>query len=215
MHRRVQGNVSMNGKGNRLSRLREEKGFSVIELLIVVAIVIILTAAAVFTLTPQRRAYRTDDAAGQVTNLLRDAYQRALTQRQTMRVQIDRANMLVKIIDENKLPIGDEIEVRSEKLSSEVSLSQPAAGAGLLNPPQAPYNYPAAAYANNLWEARFRSDGSVVDAAGNPLSATLFFSLANMKSSESNLIRAVTLFGPSGSVRVWRFTGQSFDAGAN
>ena len=200
---------------NTESGNREADGFSVIELLIVVAIVIILTAAAVFTLTPQRRAYRTDDAAGQVTNFLRDAYQRALSQRQTMRVQIDRANMLVKIIDENRLPVGDEIEVRRAKLNDEVSLNQPAEGAGLLNPPPAPYNYPAAGYSNNLWEARFRSDGSVVDLAGNTLSATLFFSLANMENSDSNLIRAVTLFGPSGSVRVWRYTGQSFDAGAN
>lgn len=197
------------------SSKRDADGFSVIELLIVVAIIIILTAAAVFTLSPQRRAYRTDDAAGQVTNFLRDAYQRALSQRQTMRVEIDRANMLIKIIDENRLPVGDEFEVRRAKLNDEISLNQPADGAGLLNPPPAPYNYAVAGYSNNQWEARFRSDGSVVDLAGNSLSATLFFSLANMDSSDTNLIRAVTLFGPSGSVRVWRYTGQSFDAGAN
>ncbi len=205
----------MSESGNPQSWLGEPDGFSVIELLIVFAIVIVLTAAAVFTLSPQRRAYRTDDAAGQVTNFLRDAYQRALAQRQTMRVQVDRANMLIKIIDENRLPVGDEIEVRRAKLNDEVSLNQPAAGAGLVNPPPAPYNYPVADFANNLWEARFRSDGSVVDTAGNPLSATLFFSLVNMNGSDSPLIRAVTLFGPSGSVRVWRYTGQSFDAGAN
>lgn len=205
----------MIASGNTQLWRRDAAGFSAIELLIVVAIVIILTAAAVFTLAPQRRAYRTEDAASQVTNFLRDAYQRALSQRQTMSVQIDRANMLIKIIDENRLTIGDEIEVRRAKLNDEISLNQPAAGAGLVNPPPSPYNYPVAGYSNNLWEARFRSDGSVVDAAGNPLSATLFFSLANMNSSDSNLIRAVTLFGPSGSVRVWRYTGQSFDAGAN
>lgn len=201
--------------GNKQSRRRDANGFSVIELLIVVAIVIILTAAAVFTLTPQRRAYRTDDAAGQVTNFLRDAYQRALSQRQTMRVEIDRANMMITIIDENRLLVGDEIEVRRAKLNDEISLNQPAVAAGLVTAPPAPYTYPIAGYANDLWEARFRSDGSVVDAAGNSLSATLFFSLINMNDSDSNLIRAVTLFGPSGSVRVWRYSGVSFDAGAN
>lgn len=194
---------------------RSPDGFSVIELLIVVAIVIILTAAAVFTLTPQRRAFRTDDAASQVTNFLRDAYQRALAQRQTMRVEIDRAQMLIKIVDENRLPVGDEIEVRRAKLNDEINLNQPAVGAGVVNPPAAPYNYPPAVYSSNVWAGRFRSDGSVVDLAGNPLSATLFFSLVNPQVSDSNLIRAVTLFGPSGSVRVWRYTGQEFDAGAN
>lgn len=201
--------------GNTQLRRPDSEGFSLIELLIVVAIVIILTAAAIFTLAPQSRAYRTDDAAGQVSNFLRDAYQRALAQRQTMTVEIDRANKMIRIIDENRLGVGDEIEVRRAKLNDEISLNQPIVAAGLVNPPPAPYTYPIAVYSNDLWEARFRSDGSVVDAAGNSLSGTLFFSLMNMNNSDSDLIRAVTLFGPSGSVRIWRYTGVSFDAGAN
>lgn len=205
----------MSESANRRSAHRESEGYSVIELLVVVVIIITLTAAAVFSLVPHRRAYGTEDAAGQVTNFLRDAYQRAISQRQTMKVQIDRTNMLIKIIDENKLPAGDEIEVRRAKLNNEISVNQPTVGGSLLNAPAAPYNYPVAVYSNNLWEARFRSDGSVVDTAGNTLSATVFFSFVSMKTSDTNLIRAVTLFGPSGSVRFWRYTGQSFDAGAN
>jgi len=194
---------------------RSADGYSVIELLIVAAVTLILTAIAVFTLAPQRRAYRTDDAAGQITNFLRDAYHRALSQRQTMKVQLDRVNLLVTITDEGTLPGGDEVEVRRAKLSDEVSVNQPTVASALLIPPAAPYNYAVATYASNLWVARFRSDGSVVDTAGNPLSATVFVSLLNMKASDANLIRAITLFGPSGSMRVWRYTGTSFDAGAN
>lgn len=200
---------------NRRSVDRGEDGYSLLQLLVVLSIAIILTAAAVFSLAPQRRAYRTDDAAGQVTNFLRDAYQRALSQRQTMRVQVDRSTMLIKIIDENTLPGGDEKEVRREKLNPEVSVSQPTVGGSALNPPATPYNYPVAVYSSNLWEVRFRSDGSVVDTAGNSVSATLFFSLVNPKTTDTNLIRAITLFGPSGSIRLWRYTGSSFDAGAN
>jgi Tfp pilus assembly protein FimT len=205
----------MSESANRRSAHRESEGYSVIELLVVVVIIITLTAAAVFSLVPHRHAYGTEDAAGQLTNFLRDAYQRAISQRQTMKVQIDRTNMLIKIIDENKLPAGDEIEVRRAKLNNEISVNQPTVGGSPLNAPAAPYNYPVAVYSSNLWEARFRSDGSVVDNAGNTLSATVFFSFVNMKTSDTNLIRAVTLFGPSGSVRFWRYTGSSFDAGAN
>lgn len=194
---------------------RREAGYSAIELLIVVTMIIAVTAIAVFTLGPQRRTYRADDAAGQVTNFFRDAYHRAISQRQTMRVQIDRANKLVTLIDENRLPNGDEAEARRAKLSDEVSVDQPLVGAALLAPPAAPYSYSAAVYSSNVWVARFRSDGSVVDLAGNPLSATLFFSPTNLSNSDLNLIRAVTLFGPSGSIRVWRYTGQAFDGGAN
>src|SRR5262245_51487735 len=191
----------------------ETSGYSAIELLIVAAMVIVLASIAVFTLVPHKRAYRADDAAAQVTNFLRDAHQRAISQRQTMRVQIDRVNQLIRLIDENRLPVGDELEVRRSRLIEEVTLDRPMVGASLVVPPPAPYSYPTAAYANNRWEARFRSDGSVVDGAGNPLSATLFFSPANLRASDVTLIRAVTLFGPSGSIRLWRYTGQSFDAG--
>jgi type II secretory pathway pseudopilin PulG len=186
-----------------------------VELLVIVSVIIVLTAAAVFSLAPQRRAYSTDDAAAQVTNFLRDAYQRAISQRQTMKVQIDRSTMLMKIFDENTLPTGDEIEVRRAQLNPEISVSQPAVGGSSLAAPASPYDYPVAVYSSNLWVARFRSDGSVVDVNGNTLSATIFFSPVSMKTNETNLIRAVTLYGPSGSMRFWRYTGSSFDAGGN
>lgn len=199
----------------RSSHNHRADGYSAIELLIVAAMVIAVTAIAVFTLTPQKRAHRADDAAAQVTNFFRDAYHRAISQRQTMRVQIDRSANLVTLIDENRLPVGDEMEVRRAKLSDEVSLIPPVIAGAPVGAPPAPYSYGAAVFAGDVWAARFRSDGSVVDGAGNPLSATLFFSPVNIRNSDFNLIRAVTIFGPSGSMRVWRYTGASFDAGAN
>lgn len=188
-------------------------GFSIIELLIVVSLVIVLTAISVFMLAPQRRAYRSEDAAAQVANFLRDAYQRALSQRQTFRVQIDRANRLIQLIDENRLPVGDEIEARRDVLIDEVSFDQPSFDGTPAAVPAAPYNYPVAVYASNLWSARFRSDGSVVDASGNLMSATLFFSPTGSQNQDKRLVRAVTLFGPSGSVRLWKYDGTGFDAG--
>lgn len=192
-----------------------ERGYSVIELLVVAALIIIMTAAVVFTLGHSRRSYRPDDAASQVVNFLRDAYGRALSQRQTMRVSVDRANQTITLFDENRLAIGDEIVVRRAPLLDQISFNQPIIGTDSVGLPPAPYSYPPAVYTANVWEARFRSDGSVVDSAGNPLSATLFFSPANLKDSDANLIRAVTLFGPGGSIRLWRFSGQSFTAGTN
>jgi type II secretory pathway pseudopilin PulG len=188
-------------------------GFSTIELLIVAALIIVLAAMAIFMLSPQRRAYRSEDAAAQAANFLRDAYQRALSQRQTFAVRIDRANRLIQIVDENRLPVGDEREVRRDVLSDEVNFDPPVFGGTVLAPPAAPYNYPTATYVSNVWTARFRSDGSVVDANGNLISATLFFSPTNSQNIDKRLVRAVTLFGPSGSVRVWKYDGTNFDAG--
>ena len=198
-----------------LNSRRAEQGYSVVEMLMVAALIITMTAVAVFTLGHSRRSYRADDAASQVVNFLRDAYGRALSQRQTMRVSIDRANQTITLIDENRLPFGDEIVIRRAPLIDQISLSQPTIGEAPIGLPPAPYGYPAAVYAGNVWEARFRSDGSVVDTAGNTLSSTLFFSPANLTDNQANLIRAVTVFGPSGSIRLWRFAEQSFIAGTN
>lgn len=200
---------------NACRRRNQEAGFSVVELMIVAAIIVILTAISFFVLAPHKRSYRADDAAAQATNFLRDAYQRALAQRQTFRVQIDRANKLITLIDENRLPVGDEIEVRRDVLLDEVTLDPPVFGGTPITAPPAPYSYPAAVYASNVWVARFRSDGSMVDADGNPLSATLYFSPMNLQTQEKTLIRAVTVFGPSGSIRAWKYDGANFTAGAN
>jgi Tfp pilus assembly protein FimT len=194
---------------------RAEQGYSFIELLVVASLIIVMIAVAVFTLGHSRRSYRSDDAASQVVNFLREAYGRALSQRQTMSVRIDRANQTIALIDENRIVAGDEFEVRRAPLIDQVSLSQPAVGGVSVGVPPAPYSYASAVYSSNVWEAHFRSDGSVVDAAGNPMNATLFFSPTNLSDNDANLIRAVTLFGPSGSIRVWRFSGQSFTAGAS
>ena len=182
-------------------------------MLIVAALIVALTALSIFMLSPQRRAYRSEDAAAQAANFLRDAYQRALSQRQTFRVQIYRANRLIQIIDENRLPVGDEREVRRDALIDEVDFDPPTFGGTPVPPPAAPYNYPAETFASNVWTARFRSDGSVVDTNGNLISATLFFSPTDSQNIDKRLVRAVTLFGPSGSVRVWKYDGANFDAG--
>jgi Tfp pilus assembly protein FimT len=190
-----------------------EAGYSTIELLIVGATIVILTAISIFMLAPQRRSYRGEDAAAQAANFCRDAYQRALSQRQTMRVQIDRTNGVIQIIDENLLPVGDEKEVRRDVLSNDVNYDRPSFGGTPVPLPGAPYNYAQASYASNMWTARFKSDGSVVDTNGNLMSATLFFSPLNSQNLDKRLVRAVTVFGPTGSIRVWKYDGTNFDAG--
>lgn len=200
-------------------RVRQQAGFTLLELLAVVIVLAIMTGIAVFALMPHRRGYRAEDAANQVVNFLREAYQRAITQRQTFRVRIDRNNQTISLIDENRLPAGDEKLVRQEGLigQNEVRMDQPGAGTPKpVGPPPSPYNYPPATYNNGIWEIRFQSDGSAVDASGAPLSATLFFWPINEKDPSlpfpvSNTdIRAVTIFGPSGSIKFWRHDGNQF-----
>ena len=188
-----------------LARPGSEAGFSLIELLIVVAIGIILTTISIFALRSSKRSYAPDDEANQIVSFFREAHQRALTQRQTQRVTIDRNALVVRLMDEGLLPGGDEVEIIRGKLNGTVAMTQPTVGGTLLPLPAAPYNYNAAVFTDAVAQYRFRADGSVTDSLGNSVSATFYFTPLDMTDESSTLVRAVTLFGPSGSTRAWKY----------
>jgi hypothetical protein len=52
----------------------------------------------------------------------------------------------------------------------------------------------------------FTSEGSFVDANGDPLNGTLFIGNPDIPDSA----RAITVFGPSALLRVWRWNGNSW-----
>jgi prepilin-type N-terminal cleavage/methylation domain-containing protein len=195
---------------SRLAASESEAGFSMIELLIVFAITAILTAITIFSLRSSERSYAPDDEATQILSYFREAHQRALAQRQTQRVTIDRNALVIRLMDEGLLPGGDEVEIIRGKLNGTVSMQQPTVNSVMIPTPPGPYNYNPAPFANGVCQFRFRADGSVVDPAGNSISATLFFTPLDMNNQSANLVRGVTLFGPSGSTRTCKY-----DAGNN
>ena len=188
---------------------KSQSGFSLAELLIVIAIMSILTVISVFALRSSKRSYAPDDEANQIVSFFREAHQRALSQRQTQRVTIDRANKVVRLMDEGLLPGGDEVEIIRGTLNGTVTMTQPniPLTSTPMPPPPAPYNYNAAVFdAFQVSQYRFKADGSVTDSVGNSLSATFYFlPVDGTTDPNGNLVRAVTLFGPSGSTRAWKY----------
>ena len=195
-------------------------GFSLVELLIVIAVMGIMTVIAIFALRSSKRSYAPDDEANQIVSFFREAHQRAISQRQTQRVTIDRANLVVRLMDEGLLPGGDEVEIIRGKLNGTVAMTQPSISGTLMPQPPAPYGYNPAVFSAptatppSLAQYRFRADGSVVDSLGNSVSATFYFTPVDMNNSSQTLVRAVTLFGPSGSTRAWKYDGTQFITGA-
>ena len=213
---------------------RSQAGYSLIELLIVISIITIVSAYALFAMAGHKNAYKTDDEALQVIDYINTASQFAITKRRTMRLEIDRTANVIRIIDERPqggvddnygagTGLADDVMMRQASLlpASEVRVDAAPSGINQPNPP----NYPVATYAasvhplstgNQVSVARFRLDGSVVDENNNTISLTLFLWPPDPTNSNNaklpQAVRAITVFGGTGVVRLWAYNGTTYIA---
>ncbi|MBE7516569.1 MAG: prepilin-type N-terminal cleavage/methylation domain-containing protein [Chloracidobacterium sp.] len=204
---------------------RSSAGFSAIELLVVVAVLAVVLTISIPYFMSYRRLYRSDDQAIRVMDLLREANQLAITRRRTMRFEIDLTDNRLLIIDE----AGTDPDVLLKAIpldkTADVRMDVNPNGVAKPNPP----NYPNATYAidglghtegansvigHTVWAARFQRDGSAVNAAGTPISATLYIwppaTPGNPNARNAGEVRAITIFGGSSAVRYWKYTGSTF-----
>ena len=205
-----------------------EAGASVIEILMVVAVMLILSSVAIPYMWNYKKLYKSEDQSLRMMDLMREAAQTALVQRKTIRYEIDLTDNAVLLIDESQnSPKGQQLKKIPLELTRDVRVDTIPNGVSKPNPP----NYTDAAFAtdnvghmigattitgHNIWSCRFRSDGSVVNAAGTPLSANLYVwppqSTGSLTPRNTGEIRAITLFGGTGAVRYWKYTGSAFTA---
>ncbi len=213
-----------------VARINSCSGFSLTELLTVVAVIAIVVTISVPYLLNYRKLYRSDDQALKIMDLMQETSQLAITRRRTFRFEID--------LTSNKIHIIDEAGTNADFLIKSVPLDKPAdvrvdiipTGVTRPNPP----NYNNAVFAvdtlghlegstpvssHNVWAVRFQRDGSAVNAAGLPVSATLFVwppaSSGSSTPRSTKEIRAITLFAPSSAVRFWKFNGSTFVSTVN
>jgi len=204
---------------------KNEQGFSLIELLIVVLVVTILSLMAYRTFAGNT-LFEADHRAYVVMDMIKEARQRAITQQETLRVEINRDKNTVRLINENDP--GDEtddVELKSYNLAGTTIVNYDGPPANQAAAPVEPTPVPslqfkASVYPSSLSDQvatlRFLRNGNVVDAGSNAVGdnsvvtgATIYFWMpkplnGGWSADEGRIIRAITILGNSGSARFWK-----------
>lgn len=203
-----------------------EGGFSLVELMVVSAIILVVGTIALPQLVASRRAMRASMIPKEVRAQLRDARQMAMSQQRAVTVQFDATLRQLKLIrherdyvvgssttkvgtpvlnDANYPMTAGAVVVRTASLvASGTSTREIAYG----RPPAAP-TY-ALADTTNLTPAvagkvnlTFQPDGSVMDATGAPANYALMFYNPDYPELTAS---AVSVLGAAGRVKTWRYS---------
>lgn len=206
------------------------KGFSMVELLIVLTVITILLGISLFYISGHQALYKPDEQSLKIIDVFQEARQRSLTQRETMRVEIDLSANLVRLIDENQVTTADDdFVIRSFVLQPQTEINMSSRPPDITTSPVdsmpipiaqfRPSVYPTSA-GNNVCTFRFLRNGTVVNEGTDPIGSnattagsTLFiWSPKKDVAGESEIARAITVIGATGSVRFWEYNRGVADA---
>ncbi len=196
--------------------MQRTEGFSVIELLVVVSIVAVLTAAAVYSVNNLFK-YSTDRQARAMADVFDEARQKALNQRNTFRVEINKTRNRLVLIDENSpSTASDDVIVRTVPLRNDVAIgtrpNNVAANPTSTSPiPLASFrtsNYPLSSGDQKI-TLRFRRNGQVVDEGSDSIGtnsivtgSTIYVYSTREGINAPSDVRAVTVLGTTGDTAV-------------
>lgn len=214
-------------KIRRRSARYAERGASIVEIVMALVIIGLLSAISLPYIVNYKKFYKSEDQALKIIDLMREANQLALAQRRTIRFEIDLTDNVILLIDQNASAAGTQIKKVPLEKTSDIRVDTLPTGVTKPNPP----NYTDIAFTtdtvghtvgattvtgHSIWAARFKRDGSVVNAADTPISVNIYVfppvSNGSTTPRNKNEVRAITMFGGSGAIRYWRYENTAFVA---
>jgi Tfp pilus assembly protein FimT len=189
-----------------------ERGFSLLETLIVVGIIFILSAITMMKSFGTLDNYRANSAMDSVVSQLRVARQLAISQRRRVVVSFDQTNMKISYQVMAPTTTGT-----TELSGSVITMPLPKTTQFVVESgvPDTPMGFGNSApiYIGNLTGGpsimQFNSTGTFTDITGyNTLNGTIFVGVPNKPSTA----RAITIMGSTGRVRQYSYIGGSGSA---
>jgi len=197
-----------------------QAGVSVIELILVIVVLAILCTISVVSFMNSRK-YSADDQAKKIIDVFDEARQKALNQRKTFRVEINKTRNELVLIDEGSdisPTAGDDVILKRFPISGQVVIG--AAPSNVSGAPVATSPIPVATYASSSYPLssgeqkitlRFRRNGQVVDVGSDNIGtgsmvngATIYVYSTTPSVTSPDVIRAITVLGTTGDSSLYK-----------
>jgi prepilin-type N-terminal cleavage/methylation domain-containing protein len=192
--------MKVEGSGSR------ERGFSMIELMVALTIIMVVTAIAITSLRPNLQQARVDAAMREVVDTFRQAREFAIANRRYVQVSFP-ANNQIQVTQMNTLTVG---AGGVNPVLTTVTLAPPLVFNldGMPDTPDAYGNGGPIVFEGVLngpvGGMLFQSDGEFLDGTTLlPINGSVFLGIPGQQSSA----RAVTVLGTTGRVRGWKSNG--------
>lgn len=196
------GDTVMCTFSRRFARYQAEAGFTLPEMIVTVAIIATISAISVAVMPSILTSMRADSSVTQALNVVRLARDRAIAERR---------NMEINFVPPNKIEIvREEIPGPATTVLSTTYLENNQEFRQFVGVPDTPDAFGAdSPIAFKSSKIIFTSEGTLVDSVGDPLNGTVFLGIEGQKTTA----RAVTIFGPTALLRVWKWDGSKWTEG--
>jgi prepilin-type N-terminal cleavage/methylation domain-containing protein len=190
-------------RASAFTRLRSARGFSLIELLMVVAIIAILGGIGMGVTHNVVRTSKGKSGAQQLASFLKRQREMAISRRRNIQITFTTPNIVAsaqRAVPDPPAATPAPTPLETMRLEGQIQYHK---FTGItLDTPDA---FGSAANINlgGTQPYMFTSEGSFVDVNGDPINATLLLGIPNQQSTAN----ALTIIGTTSAVRIWRYDG--------